>query len=53
MTSPSRLSSEGLLRYLGWNGSDGEYIRSFDGGPLRQITQEYGEDMATARGRSI
>jgi hypothetical protein len=43
-----RLSADGLLRYSDWNGSDQEYIHSFEGGPpLRQITQEYGEDMTT------
>ena len=43
-----RLSPDGLLRYSGWNGSNREYIHSFEGGPpLRQITQEYGEDMTT------
>lgn len=41
-----KLSTDGLLRYSDWNTSHREYIRSFDGGPpLRQITQEYAEDM--------
>jgi len=32
-----RLSPDGLLRHLGWNGSNREYIQSFEGGPpLRQ-----------------
>lgn len=41
-----KLSARGLLRYPDWNASHREYIRSFDEGPpLRQITQEYADDM--------